>query len=178
MGTLPAVILGYLLEGLFESLFGRAVWVSVFMLVTAALLALAEWLGRRTRDLHEMRWSDALAIGLAQAAAIAPGLSRSGATISAGLLRGLKRTDAARFSFLLSTPVILGAGLLQLGHAASGHQLAQQAPVLLFGFLAAAASGYLCIWWLMRYLQKGSLYPFALYCVWVGTSCLLIAWLR
>jgi undecaprenyl-diphosphatase len=178
VGTLPAVILGYLLEDFFESLFGQPVWVSVFILVTAALLAIAEWLGRRSRDLHQMRWADSLAIGFAQAAAIAPGISRSGATISAGLLRGLKRPDAARFSFLLSAPVILGAGLLQLAHAASGPPSADEVLVLVCGFLAAAVSGYLCISLLLRYLQKGSLYPFALYCVWVGVSSLLVAWLR
>ena len=178
VGTLPAVILGYLLEGYFESLFGRPVWVSAFLLVTGALLVLAETLGQHTRRVQDMRWYDALVIGLAQAAAIAPGISRSGATMAVGLLRGLKRPEAARFSFLLATPIIFGAGLLQLVHAVSRPQPALQALPLLVGFLVAAASGYLCIWLLLRYLQKGRLFLFALYCVWVGTSCLLIAWLR
>jgi undecaprenyl-diphosphatase len=178
LGTVPAVLLGYLLESYFESLFGRPVWVSAFLLVTAALLALAEWLGWRVRELHDLRGREALAIGLAQAAAIAPGISRSGATMSAGLLCGLKRPDAARFSFLLATPIILGAGLLKLVQSASEPQIAHQWPALAVGFVVAALTGYLSIGLLLRYLQRGKLYIFALYCLWVGVSCLLVAWLR
>jgi len=89
LGTLPAVVIGFALEDLFESLFGRPVWVIAFLFVTAGLLAVSERLSERTRRLGDLRWGDALAIGLGQAAAIAPGISRSGATISVGLFRGL-----------------------------------------------------------------------------------------
>jgi undecaprenyl-diphosphatase len=178
LGTAPAVVVGYLLEAQFEVLFGRPVWVSIFLLITAALLVLAERLGQRTREVLDTRWGDALLIGLAQAAAIAPGISRSGATIATGLLRGFNRPDAARFSFLLSTPVILGAGLLQVADAAAAPEAAYNAPALLVGFLVAAVSGYLSIGLLLRYLQRRRLHAFAVYCVWVGVSCLVVAWLR
>jgi undecaprenyl-diphosphatase len=175
LGTLPAAVLGYALEAFFESLFGKPVWVSVLLLATAGLLALSEWQSRRTRDLGSLRWPDALVIGIGQAAAIAPGISRSGATISAGLLRGLERPAAARFSFLLSTPIILGAGLLPLLDLLGEPNFLTQIPTLLVGFAAAAIGGYLCIWFLLRYLQRGTLYPFAIYCLVAGTLCLVAA---
>lgn len=178
VGTIPAALLGYLLDDFFESLFGQPVWVSVFLLVTAGLLALSERLGSRTRETRDLRWLDSLLIGLGQAAAIAPGISRSGATIASGLFRGLERPAAARFSFLLSTPIILGAGLFQLLGLASAPDPLAQVPVLVAGFLAAAISGYVCIWALLRYLQRGRLYPFAVYCAYVGICCLIVAWLR
>jgi undecaprenyl-diphosphatase len=128
--------------------------------------------------LDQLRWPDALIIGLGQAAAIAPGISRSGATISTGLYRGVERAAAARYSFLLGTPIILGAGLLQLLDLFSAPESAAQIPALSVGFVAAAVVGYLCIWFLLRYLQRGSLYPFAIYCLWVGVSCLIVAYLR
>jgi undecaprenyl-diphosphatase len=117
-------------------------------------------------------------IGLGQAMAIAPGISRSGATIATGLFRGLERPTAARFSFLLSAPIIFGAGLFQLLGLISTPNPEAQVPVLLAGFLAAAISGYLCIWGLLRYLQRGKLYPFAIYCAGLGVFCLIVAWLR
>jgi undecaprenyl-diphosphatase len=177
-GTLPAVVIGYLLEGFFESLFGQPAWVSFFLLVTAGLLALSERLGKRTRTLGELRWLDALLIGLGQAAAIAPGISRSGSTIAAGLLRDVQRPAAARFSFLLATPIILGAGLLQLMDFFATPDPLAQFPALAAGFAAAAISGYLCIWFLLRYLQRGKLYPFAIYCAAMGVFCLVVVWLR
>jgi undecaprenyl-diphosphatase len=178
VGSLPAAVIGYLLEDFFESLFGKPAWVGVFLLVTAGLLALSERWGEQTREIHSLRWSDALVIGLAQTAAIAPGISRSGATLAAGLFRGLRRTDSARFSFLLATPVIFGAGLVQLVDLFWSPDPLTQVPGLLAGFLAAAVSGYLCIWGLLRYLQRGRLYPFAIYCACAGLLSLLVVWLR
>jgi undecaprenyl-diphosphatase len=177
VGTIPAAVLGYLLEDFFESLFGEPAWVSFFLLVTAGLLALAERLGPRRRRVEELGWADALLVGLGQAAAIAPGISRSGATMSAGLFRGLARPAAARFSFLLATPIIFGAGLLQMADLLAAPDPLAQVPVLATGFVAAAASGYLCIWGLLRYLQRGRLYPFALYCAAFGLLGLAVAWL-
>jgi undecaprenyl-diphosphatase len=177
-GSIPAAVIGYLLESFFESLFGQPVWVSAFLLVTAGLLALGEWLGRQTRQMGDLRLRDALVVGLGQAAAIAPGISRSGTTIVAGLLRGMERAAAARFSFLLATPVILGAGLFKLLDLFGAPDALAQLPILLVGFVTAAASGYLCIWGLLRYLQRGKLYIFAAYCVWVGVSCLIVAAVR
>jgi undecaprenyl-diphosphatase len=178
VGSIPAAVIGFLLEDFFESLFGKPAWVGVFLLVTAALLTLGELKGDRTREMADLRWSDALVIGLAQAAAIAPGISRSGATIATGLFRGLERTVAARFSFLLATPIIFGAGLFKLMDLGAMADSAAQIPALVAGFLAAAVSGYICIWVLLRYLQRGSLYPFAIYCASAGVFCLIVAWLR
>jgi undecaprenyl-diphosphatase len=178
IGTLPAVVIGYLLEEFFEGLFGKPAWVSVFLLVTAVLLAVSEWLGKKTRELNDLRWHDALLIGLGQAAAIAPGISRSGATIATGLFRGVRREDAARFSFLLATPIIFGAGLFKLLDLFSAPDPLAQVPVLVAGFVAAAICGYLCIWFLLRYLQRGKLYPFSVYCAALGVFCLIVAWLR
>ncbi|MEJ2211384.1 MAG: undecaprenyl-diphosphatase UppP [Anaerolineae bacterium] len=178
LGSIPAAVLGFFLESFFESLFGQPAWVAFFLLVTAALLALSEWLGRRQRKMEELRWPDALFIGLGQALAIAPGMSRSGSTIAAGLARGLERPAAARFSFLLGTPVILGAGVFQLLDLLALPDPMAQAPALLVGFVAAAVSGYLCIWGLLRYLQRGRLYPFAIYCALAGSAALIVALLR
>ncbi len=178
LGSLPAALLGYLLEDSFESLFGEPVWVGAFLLVTAVLLLLSEWLGRRKRTTEDMNWIDALLIGLAQAAAIAPGISRSGATMAVGLLRGMKRREAARFSFLLSTPVILGAGVFQVVNAMGESGARPDWVPLLVGLLVAAVSGYLAIRFLLKYLQMGRLYVFAMYCTWVGVSCLIVAFLR
>lgn len=162
--AVPGAIMGFLLEDLFESIFGSPLTVSLLLVVTGGLLLLAERLGQRTRELDEMGLGDALAMGLAQGIAIAPGISRSGATMAAGLLRGLDRQAAARFSFLMSLPIILGATgfqvLKMLLHGAGSLPV----PQLLTGCLAAAGSGYLAIRLLLNYVRTHSLRPFAAYC--------------
>jgi undecaprenyl-diphosphatase len=178
LGTIPAALLGYLLEDFFEAMFARPVAAACFLIVTAAILTFSERLGRRERDLDTLNWLDALIIGLAQALAIFPGISRSGSTIAAGLTRGLKRESAARFSFLLSTPIILGAGLLKVMGLAQAGDLAAQAPVLVVGFVAAGLVGYGCIHFLLRYVQRRPLYLFSIYCTIAGVTCLFIALIR
>jgi len=176
LGTLPAVVVGLLLEKWFEALFSAPIAVSGLLMVSGVLLAVSERWGRYESAAGQLSWRDALLIGLGQAAAIAPGISRSGATIAAGLLRGLQREAAARFSFLLATPVILGAGLLQLAKVVISGQPKAEWPMLALGFVAAAASGYLCIRLLLRYLRRRSLYPFALYCCAAGLTALALSW--
>lgn len=184
IGTLPAAVIGYFLEDWFESLFSEPMWVSLFLLATACILVLSEWLGTRSiaeggaRHIDSLRWPHALFIGLGQAAAIAPGISRSGTTMALGLSGGLHRSAAATFSFLLSAPIILGAGLVQLVKLSSEPDALAQVPLLVAGFLVAAVTGYLSIWSLLRYLQRGRLYPFALYCAGFGIFCLAVALLR
>jgi undecaprenyl-diphosphatase len=178
LGTLPAALAGWLLEDFFERMFARPVAAAAFLLVTAALLTASERLGRRARGLEALAWPDALLVGLAQALAIFPGISRSGATIAAGLGRGLRREPAARFSFLLATPIILGAGLLKVVDLAQVGGLAAQAPTLAVGFVAAGVVGFGCIHLLLRYLQRRRLYPFAIYCAALGVACLLVALAR
>jgi undecaprenyl-diphosphatase len=178
IGSLPAALAGLLLEDFFEMLFGTPRLVSIFLLVTAGLLAFSEWYSRQGRELSLLNWFDALFIGLGQALAIAPGISRSGATIAAGLLRGVRRDAAARFSFLLSTPVILGAGVWQLKDLLATSEWTAALGALIVGFVGAALSGYLCIRFLLRYLRQNKLYPFAVYCVVAGTFCLILSFVR
>ena len=177
LATIPAALLGYLLEDFFESLFSSPTWIGVFLLITGSILALSERMGKRTKEIGAMTWRGALLIGLVQATAIAPGISRSGATIAAGLGQGLKREVAARFSFLMAIPIMVGAGGFKLLALLRAGTL--QAPgALAAGFLAAAASGYLCIAFLLSFVRKQPLYPFAIYCWCVGALALLLNWIR
>ncbi|TEU17489.1 MAG: undecaprenyl-diphosphatase UppP [Anaerolineales bacterium] len=175
VGTLPAALMGYVGEDFFESLFAAPAWVAGFLLVTGLILALGEWLGNRRKEPHQLTFLDSIIIGIAQGCAIAPGISRSGATMAAGLFRELKREAAARYSFLLATPIIFGAGLLQLLDLFDMENATAYLPSLVIGFLAAAISGYLCIRFLLSYLQRGKLYAFAIYCWLAGGICLVIA---
>jgi undecaprenyl-diphosphatase len=125
-----------------------------------------------------LSWTDAALVGLAQAAAILPGISRSGATIAAGLGRGLERVAAARYSLLLSVPIVLGAGLVKIVDLAESGGLSAAAPALLVGFVASLGVGIIAIRFLMRHLQGGRLYPFAVYCAAVGMGCLVLVAVR
>lgn len=174
VGTIPAALAGILLQGPFERLFQAPRAVGGILLLTALLLVLAERLGRRHRELSGLTWMDGLLIGLGQAAAIAPGLSRSGATIATGMFRGLTREAAARFSFLLSAPIIAGTGLVKLAELFTTPGSQAQLPLLGAGFVAAALSGYAAIRFLLAYLRRRPLYPFALYCLALGLAVLLI----
>jgi len=174
LGTVPGVLAGLLLEETFKSFFASPTAPGVFLLLTALLLFLAEVLGRRRRALQEITWLDSILIGIGQAAAISPGLSRSGATISVGMFCGLTREAAARFSFILSVPIIAGAGLSQLVELVSRGDPSAEAPFLLVGFLAAAVSGYAAIRLLLAYVRKRPLYPFAGYCLIVGVLTLTL----
>ena len=173
VGTIPAMITGLLLKDPIEALFGSPLAAAGFLLVTAVLLAGSEQLARRripTDTLTTLRWPQVIIIGLAQAIALAPGISRSGSTMAAGLGSGLRREDAARFSFLLGTPAFFGAGLLQLGDAmaANSSAVAAQIPTLVVGFLVSALVGFVAIRGLLAYLRRRSLNAFAVYCVVVG----------
>jgi undecaprenyl-diphosphatase len=176
--SIPAAVAGILLKDFFEAIFQKPVWAAVFLLITALILVIGERLGHRTRDLTGLNWLDALLIGVAQAVSILPGISRSGSTISAGMVRDLDRPSAARFSFLLGTPAILGAGLIQLKDLFGMPNLSGELALVAVGLITAALVGYLVIWGLMRYLQGHSLYVFAAYCAVVGVLCLLIAAVR
>ncbi|MBC7265028.1 MAG: undecaprenyl-diphosphatase UppP [Chloroflexi bacterium] len=174
LGTIPAAVLGALFESRFEQLFGSPHWVALLLIVTGTLLALAEWSGRQSRDAEELDAPSALLIGIGQAMAIAPGISRTGATMSVGLLCGLKREAAARFSFLLATPIILGAGAKQLLDLMGESNPLRQAPSLMVGFVAALCTGYFCIRFLLGYLRTGRLYIFSVYCWAMGVIGLIL----
>lgn len=178
LASIPAALAGVTIKDLVETAFGSPVATAVFLFVTALLLMLAEWLGKRQRTLAEFTWLDALIMGIGQAVALFPGVSRSGATISAGMFRHLDRPAAARFSFMMSVPVMLGAGVLSALDLKNIQNLSSFLPTLLAGFLAAAAVGYLAIHWLLRLLQRHSLYVFAVYCVLVGALTLGVSAIR
>ncbi len=178
VATLPAVALGLVLKDFFERVFDSPVAVAALLLGTALLLAGGEWLIRRRPRREHAGLGDAVAIGFWQALSILPGISRSGATIAGGLSRGLRRETAARFSFLMSVPVMIGAAALTLTDLTSAGGLESLLPPLTAGFLAAAVVGFAAIAWLLRYLRTRPLYPFAVYCVLAGTICLLVGLLR
>jgi len=178
LGSIPAAVIGYALSDFFERLFGTPALVSVLLLVTGVILFTSERASQKLRDLPDLTWKDSLLVGLAQAAAIAPGISRSGSTIAAGLALGIKREDSARFSFLLAMPVIFGAGLLQFKDMLSTGIDSTGVTLLAVGFIAAALSGYVCIRFLMAYLRERSLTVFAVYCWLFGAFTLVVALLR
>lgn len=174
IGTIPTGLIGLAFADVFESLFESVTYVGVFLLVTAAILTLSEWLSRqRTHDPADMRWWQAALIGVAQGAAIAPGISRAGATMAAGLTVGLDREQAARFSFLLSIPSILLAGVWGARSLLGGGVEMPSLGVIAIGFVAAAVSGYAAIAGLLAYLRTRPLYPFAIYVALAGIGILV-----
>lgn len=178
LASVPAALLGLVAKSWVEAALLRPWATSLFLLLTAALLLIGEHVGRQARTLEQMGWGDALWIGLAQALSLFPGVSRSGATISGGLLRDLGRAAAARFSFLMAVPVMIGAGLIALYDLFSDpSQVANLLP-LLIGFITAAVVGYIAIAWLLSYLTRRSLRPFAFYCALVGSLGILVSVLR
>lgn len=178
VATLPAALAGLALERQFEALFNAPIFVAAFLLLTGLLLWASEGFGSRLRDLASVNAPDALTLGIAQALAIAPGISRSGSTIAAGLLRGLDRPAAARFSFLMMVPIVFGAGLCQLVELAETGLAPGQPALLLVGFVAAAVTGYACIAFLLDYLRRHSLRVFAFWCWGLGLFSLAVALLR
>jgi undecaprenyl-diphosphatase len=160
LATVPAVIVGLTLEHTVETVFRNPLLVAAALVVGSLCMWIADRYSKRERYIANMTLGHALFVGVAQAVALVPGISRSGITISAGLAAGYRREDAARFSFLLSTPVIAGAAVLKVknitfaGHAAWG---------CILGTLGSAVVGYLAIRFLIRYLERHSLNIFVWY---------------
>ncbi|CAB4912120.1 MAG: undecaprenyl-diphosphatase [Actinobacteria bacterium] len=164
LGSIPAGIAGLLLGSEFESLFDQPLWVCGFWVVTAGILLGGEYLAARylvTRPPTTPNAKRTLVIGVAQAVAITPGISRSGATISAGIAQGIEREEAARFSFLLSIPIILGAIATKIPDVVNGN-FRITGPVIA-GFIVAGISGWVAIEGLLKYLRTNSLRIFAYY---------------
>jgi len=178
VATIPAVVLGLLLKAYFEAAFAAPVFAGGLLILTALLLVIAERFGARTRQLEELGWLDAIIVGFWQAAAILPGISRSGATIGGAVLRDFDRTAAARFSFLMSIPALLGAGVVALNDLVGTGALLKELPAITVGFVAAAIAGYVCIRWLLHYLQRHSLYIFAVYCAAFSILTIAVAIVR
>ena len=176
IATIPGAIAGKLLEHSAEDYFREHILLIAGALIVVALLM---WLGEKTGSLQKpltgISFIDAIVIGIAQAFALIPGVSRSGSTITAGLFCGLTREAAVRFSFLLSTPLIAGAALLkahELRKEGLPHEM--QMPVLV-GIIVSALVGYAAIAWLIRYLQAKSLKIFIVYRILAGLAVIALA---
>jgi undecaprenyl-diphosphatase len=198
LATIPVGIAGLALEHTFRTVFSKPVPTAIFLVLNGVVLLAGEALRRRAdqrektlvaaggatvpipsddnlvadRRLARLPWARAVLIGAAQIAALLPGISRSGSAMVAGLSLGLSRTDAARFSFLLATPVILAAGVLKLGDLA-GPLGDGVRPQILVGSLLSGIGAYLSVRFLTRYFEHRSLRPFGVYCIAAGIGCLI-----
>jgi undecaprenyl-diphosphatase len=163
VASVPAAIIGFLFEDFFATRV-RSPWVVVFNLVfVGALFLVAEAVGGKTQSTSKLGPLGAVGIGLAQATALVPGVSRSGATITCGLFLGLRREEAARFSFLMSIPVTAAAAGLSLAETAAEGMDGHEAAMFLAGSVSSAVVGYLAIKFLLRFLASHSLRVFAYY---------------
>src|SRR4030088_1684997 len=162
-GTVPAAIAGVLLESAVSTTLRSVVYIAIGLLVGSAIILFAERVGSRRRRMDRLTIADALIIGTAQAIALLPGISRSGITISAGLFRGLERPDATRLAFLLSTPIIFGAGVKTLLDARKLSGLTAELDIVLIGFTVSFLSGLAAVAFMVRYLRTHSLNIFVVY---------------
>jgi hypothetical protein len=178
LATLPAGLAGIFLKDRVEAAFNNPRLTAFFLFVTAIFLVGAEFFGRRSRQLDKMTWKDALWVGVFQAFSIFPGVSRSGSTIAGGMTRNFKRPAAARFAFLMSIPIMLAAGIFSLPDLFAVPDLPAFLPFVLVGFIAAGVVGYLSIRWLLSFLVKRSLIIFAVYCILLGSTVLIISGIR
>lgn len=176
VACIPAALAGYLLAPIFEASFSSLLVVGVGLLITGILLKISENLANRNifaKEVEETRYRDAIFIGILQAFAIFPGVSRSGSTIAAGLIAGLDRNFAAHFSFVLSIPVIIGAAVFLLKDAFSSGIPQQLIIPYLLGPIAAAIFGYLAITLVLNLVRKGKLSIFSYYCWALGAVVLV-----
>ena len=173
VGTIPGMIAGATLESVIEDKLGQPWLIAVMLAVFGVVLYVVDRRARQDRDLDSVGARTGLFVGIAQALALQPGVSRSGVTITAGRLVGLNREAAARFSFLLALPIIAGAGGLKaVDLAQTGFQ--GYGPQFLAGFLAAAVSGFVVIWFLLRYLRTHDFLLFMIYRLAVAALALLL----
>jgi undecaprenyl-diphosphatase len=175
VATIPGAIAGALFEHKVEDALRAPQVIALMLIALALVLVVAELMGRRKKSLDEVSWGDAITVGVAQALAIVPGVSRSGVTISAGLFRGLKRDTAARFSFYLSTPIIAGAvGKKFIDIMKEGASVDLMPFVV--GIVVSGIVGYLAIAFMMRYLQTRTTYLFVYYRIALGIAVYLAIW--
>jgi len=176
IGTVPAAAIGYLGESVIDAAYHPPgvtpdriiVAISMALIALALFMLVAERTARHVRGLNSLRVSDAWMIGLAQAAALIPGVSRSGSTITAGLFRGLARADAARFSFLLGSPIVALAGAKGLLEILNSGLDSAQLGIFAIGLATSALAGFAAIWGLLRYLQRASTLVFIIYRIALG----------
>jgi len=182
--TIPVGLIGLLLQEPLRKLFASAQIAAAFLIVNGVALLLFERLRRRPprpgdyegdvdARLAKLSWRQAIAVGTSQVAALIPGISRSGFTMGGGLLAGLSNDDAARFSFLLATPVIFAAAVLKLPELFGSEGNGVRGPALVAG-LCAAATTFLAVKFLLRFFQTNRLTPFGIYCIGLGVTCTLV----
>lgn len=175
LGTIPAVVIGLPLKLMFEHVLESPLVAGLLFPVTGLAMLWTLRLPAGEIDYRQMTWQDALFIGCTQAVAILPGLSRSGTTIAAGLYRGLNRSSAATFSFLLAIPAILGAGVLEgIDILKDGEPISVPVNHLLLGAAVSFIVGLGSVWLLNRWLQSGRIQIFAWYCI--GLGVVVVAW--
>ncbi|CFX83830.1 Undecaprenyl-diphosphatase UppP [Syntrophomonas zehnderi OL-4] len=176
IASIPGAIIGFLLEDIAETVFRAPLLIAIMLILMGIFLVWADRRGRKEIDLEGINLKTSFLIGLSQALAIIPGVSRSGITMTTGLLLGMTREDTARFSFLLSTPIILGAGLIKTPQI-----LANPAMInanFIIGMLVAAVVGLLSIGFLLRYVQTKDFRPFAWYRFALGALVILLVMVR
>jgi len=186
LGTVPGLVAGLLGEEAIDAVYHPSgvapdaviVAIATAMIALALLLLAAERMARHVRMMDSLKLPDALIIGLAQALALIPGVSRSGATITAGLFRGLTRVDAARFSFLLGVPIVAAAGANGLLETLTSGLGAGQLGVFAVGLAASALAGFAAIWGLLRYLQRASTVVFIVYRIVLGVVLIAVVAVR
>lgn len=171
LGTIPAVIIGFAFKDFFESLFTATLPVGIALIFTGFILFATRLVRKNEVVLKDMRWWHAVAVGLAQALSIIPGISRSGSTISMGLFTGLDRQLAAKFSFLLSIIAIGGAALLEWKNLR--FISADNLPAIILGTLFAFITGYLCVRWMLAIMRHARFSWFAVYCWVVGIATII-----
>ena len=176
VGSIPAVLLGYFAGDYIDNLFRNTQQVAINILVVAVIFLFGEFVyAKMYKNGHRnMNWVKALIIGIAQSVALVPGISRSGASIVAGLFQGIKREEAARFSFLLGIPAIAGAGLLTYLKLGDGGFVAVNTSELLIGFTSSFIVGMASIAFLMRFLRNHGLTVFAIYRILLAGFLLLV----
>ena len=163
VGTIPAALAGVLLQSAVETTLRSPVWIVVGLVAGSIIIVAAERYATQQRAAGDLTLAEAVYVGAAQAVALLPGISRSGITISAGLTRGMRRSDATRFSFLLATPVILGAGAKTLLDARKAEALFAEPGVLAVGFVVSLLAGLAAVAFLIRFLRLHSLSWFVVY---------------
>jgi undecaprenyl-diphosphatase len=186
VGSIPIVVLGLIFQTQIETVL-RSLWiVAITLIVFGILLGIADYLGAKNLRLREMTWRHAVLLGLAQALALIPGVSRSGATIGAGRALGFERPAAARYSFLLALPAVFGSGLYELyktlkdpcdAAAAKATSCAPEIftmPQTLVAAVVAGVIGFIVIAFLMRYISKGSFLPFVIYRIALGVVLIVL----
>jgi undecaprenyl-diphosphatase len=173
VGSLPIVLLGVAFKDVIERDF-RNLWIiGTTLIVLGVILGIADRVGSQKRGVKHLTMRDTILMGLAQAAALVPGVSRSGATISMGLFLGLNREAATRFAFLLAIPAVVGAGLFELPEIPHGHNDFGWGPTIM-ATIVSFVVGYAAIAWLLRYVSTRSYLPFVIYRVCLGTLTLAL----